>query len=68
MAATEIDKSGLQAKVSGELDCLFCLKAKDESLQLRRQRAARSRRFSLWKLSVKKPIADTQTEIEHEAR
>ena len=65
MAATEIDKSGLQAKISGELDCLFCLKAKDESLQLR---CARSRRFSLWKLSVKKQIADSQTEIEHEAR
>ena len=64
--ATEIDNDGSQAETFGEIDCLFCLKANDETLQLRQ---ARPKRFSLWKRSVKKPTADTQpAEIEHEAR
>ena len=66
MATERVNKGGLLAKIPGELDCLFCLKAKDEPSQFRR---ARSRPFSLWKRPVKKPIPIcTQTEIEHEAR
>ena len=44
--ATEIDENHLQvSEIAGELDCLFCLKAKDtEPQQFQR---ARSRRFTV---------------------
>ena len=53
-----------QLQAGKEIDCLFCLKANNESSQL----GARSRRYSLWKSERRSSTAQPSEPTDHEAR